>query len=72
MRSLKNYCEVLKFRRPTAAQIAPRIMRVLEAEGMRVERNALEQVVDATRGDIRQILNLMQMWKKKKDNLKYT
>eukprot|EP00466_Bigelowiella_natans_P015023 jgi/Bigna1/66835/fgenesh1_pg.2_\ len=72
MRSLKNYCEVLKFRRPTAAQIAPRIMRVLEAEGMRVERNALEQVVDATRGDIRQILNLMQMWKKKKDNLNYS
>lgn len=71
LRSLKNYCEVLKFRRPSAAQIAPRMMAILQSEGMNVERNALEAVVEATRGDIRQILNLMQMWRKKKESVNY-
>lgn len=71
MRSLKNNCLLLKFRRPTAAQIAPRITEILRSEGLVVERNALDAVVEATRGDIRQILNLCQMWRKKKTNLKY-
>jgi len=71
LKSLRNYCLPLKFRRPSAAQVRPRIMEILRSEGMQVEENAFDVVVESTRGDIRQILNLMQMWRKRNAQVRY-
>jgi DNA polymerase III delta prime subunit len=53
---------ILKFARPQKTTIVKRLMVVAKKEGMNVEPNALDFLVQSTGGDIRQILNSMQMW----------
>ena len=63
VRSLANYCLDLRFSRPTAAMIRNRLMGICRREGINIEENALEQLVSSTQSDIRQILNILQMYK---------
>ena len=62
VRSLANHCLALSFARPQRGTIVKRLMDVAKKEGMNVEPNALDFLVQSTGGDIRQILNSMQMW----------
>ena len=62
VRSLAGHCMILKFARPQKTTIVKRLMVVAKKEGMNVEPNALDFLVQSTGGDIRQILNSMQMW----------
>lgn len=61
LRSLKNYCMDLEFRRPTKQQIAGRMQIVAEAEGLQVDPIAMETLVEACNQDIRLILNQLQI-----------
>ena len=62
VRSLANHCMIIKFARPQRGTIVKRLMAVARKEGMNVEPNALDFLCQSTGGDIRQILNSMQMW----------
>lgn len=63
VRSLANYCLDLRFRRPDARQVAPRILAIAQGEGLRLGPNVLEELVASTQGDIRQILTLLSTYR---------
>jgi replication factor C subunit 1 len=65
MKSLLPYCMDLKFSRPTKHVLANRAVRIAESEGLVVERNAAEAIAESCGNDVRQILNLLQMWASK-------
>ena len=64
IRSLKNYCETLTWRRVPAGQLAKHLCVVAKKEGVTVDPNAMEKVIEGARGDIRQVLNVIEMWKR--------
>lgn len=63
VRSLANYCFDLRFRRPEARQVVPRITEICRQEGLSVGTNTIEELVASTQGDIRQILNLLSTYR---------
>lgn len=67
MKSLLPYCLDLRFRRPVKSVIASAAIRIAEREGLKVERNAAEAIVESCGNDIRQILNCLQMWNSEAD-----
>lgn len=62
VRSLANYCLDLRFRRPEARLVSPRISEICKKENISVGQNVIEQLVASTHGDIRQILNILSNW----------
>jgi replication factor C subunit 1 len=75
IKSLVPYCMDLRFKRPNKSIMANRAVRVAELEGMHVERNAAEAIAESCGNDVRQILNVLQMWAQKRgtkeDGLSY-
>lgn len=63
VRSLTNYCMDLRFRKPEARQIVPRLTEICRQEGLSVNLNTIEELVASTQGDIRQILNLLSTYR---------
>lgn len=63
VRSLANYCLDLRFRRPDARQVAPRILAIAQEEGLHLGPNVIEELVASTQGDIRQILTLLSTYR---------
>lgn len=63
MRSLANHCLDLRFRRPDARMIAPRILAIAGKEGLQLGMNTVEELANSTQGDIRQILNLLSTFR---------
>lgn len=72
IRSLVNHCFDLKVRRPTKQQIAARLVVIAKGEGMLMEQNAAEMLVEQVGNDIRQALNAMQMWGASSSSMNYT
>lgn len=54
-RSLVNHCYDLRFSRPQKVTIAKRVKAVAKMEGMDVDDNAAEMLVEANGNDIRQV-----------------
>jgi replication factor C subunit 1 len=75
MKSLLPYCMDLRFKRPTKNIMANRAVRIAQMEGLSVERNAAEAIAESCGNDVRQVLNVLQMWAQKKggadDSLTY-
>ena len=67
MKSLLPYCMDLRYKRPVKSVIARRAVRIGELEGMRIEQNAAEAIVESCGNDIRQVLNCLQMWSSSKE-----
>ena len=65
VRSLANHCLDLRFRRPGPREVCDVLRRVASAEGYTVDDATLERVAGACNADIRQMLNLLQMWQPK-------
>lgn len=63
VRSLANHCLDLRFRKPEARQVVPRITEICRQEGLSVGTNTIEELVASTQGDIRQILNLLSTYR---------
>jgi replication factor C subunit 1 len=59
----------LSFRRPTANEIRSRIMTVAFREGLKLTPNVIDQFVEGTHSDIRQILNLLSTYRLSRTNL---
>lgn len=71
VRSLANSCFDMKFARPTRGTVAKRLCTIAQAEGLNVEHNAMEQLVESVGNDIRQVLNALQMWARSSSSMKY-
>lgn len=67
LKSLLPYCMDLKYSRPTKNSLANRAIRIAQTEGLSVERNAAEAIAESCGNDVRQVLNLLQMWATKKN-----
>ena len=63
IRSLTNHCFDLRVRRPTKQQIAQKMIVIAHKEGLQVDSNAAEMLVEQAGNDIRQVLNCLQMWR---------
>mmetsp|Transcript_2130 Transcript_2130/g.3149 ORF Transcript_2130/g.3149 Transcript_2130/m.3149 type:complete len:992 (+) Transcript_2130:99-3074(+) len=70
IRSLVPYCMDLRYKRPTKSVIARRAIRIGEQEGMKIEQNAAEAISESCGNDIRQVLNVLQMWSNRKEGNK--
>ena len=71
IRSLANSCYDLRVKRPTKTQIATRLISIAREEGLRVEPNAVEMLVEQTGNDIRQVVNALQMWRAQSNSMTY-
>jgi replication factor C subunit 1 len=62
VRSLANHCYDLKMTRPTRSEVVARANQILAAEGMRdqVPQSLVEQIVDGSDCDIRQVVNQLE------------
>ncbi|KAJ3054745.1 hypothetical protein HK097_000916, partial [Rhizophlyctis rosea] len=63
IKSLANYCMDLRFRRPAANQVEPRIRAIAATEGLELKPNVIAELVSSTSADIRQILNLLSTYR---------
>ena len=61
--SLITHCYDLRFIKPSQADIVARIGYIAKKEGIRIELTALERIIEFSNNDIRQIINLLQLWK---------
>ncbi|KAI9284892.1 replication factor RFC1 C terminal domain-containing protein [Umbelopsis sp. AD052] len=60
---LLRVCYEAKFKRTPAAQLRSRFMTIAFREKLKIEPNALDQLVEATRNDIRQIINILSTYR---------
>ncbi|GAB2212708.1 hypothetical protein Drorol1_Dr00020689 [Drosera rotundifolia] len=63
LKSLVNYCLLLNFRKPTKQQMAKRLQKIANAEGIKVNEIALEELSARCNGDMRMALNQLQYMK---------
>ena len=61
MRTLANHCYDVKFQKPPKPSIVKKLVSICGQNGMKVEYNALEQLVESMGNDMRQLLNYLQM-----------
>lgn len=61
--SLVNHCYDLKFHRPTPDMILERLMGICEREKLKAEKTMLRKLIESSGSDLRQIINVLQMWK---------
>ncbi|GIL93301.1 hypothetical protein Vretimale_15681 [Volvox reticuliferus] len=71
LRSLRNYCMELEFRKPTAQQISKRMSEVCQKEGLQVNQATMEALVTGAGGDLRLILGQLQMVRLRAQALTY-
>ncbi|KAJ1849650.1 DNA replication factor C complex subunit Rfc1 [Coemansia sp. RSA 2708] len=71
VRSLANYCEDERFRRPSEAQMRARLNTIAFRENLKIDQNAIGQMVQSTHNDIRQIINLMSSYALSKPSMTY-
>ncbi|KAJ2784441.1 DNA replication factor C complex subunit Rfc1 [Coemansia javaensis] len=71
VRALAASCEDMRFRRPAEAQLRARINTIAFREGLKIEPNAIGQLVTSTRNDIRQIINLMSSYALRSGSMTY-
>ena len=69
MRSLANHCLDLAFVRPTPREVVLTLRRVAKAEGYNVDDATLEKLAESCNSDIRQVLNMLQIWRPRSASL---
>ncbi|CAK0781580.1 hypothetical protein CVIRNUC_005412 [Coccomyxa viridis] len=71
LKSLRNHCLELDYRRPTSQQMAKRLLGICQAEGLQVNEATLACLVEGSNGDIRAILGQLQMIRLRRSVLAY-
>ncbi|GAB64908.1 replication factor C subunit 1 [Plasmodium cynomolgi strain B] len=64
MRTLANKCYDLKFTTPNKNSVVKRLLEICKQEDIMMEPNALELLWESTNGDMRQMLNALQLLSK--------
>ena len=62
LQSLVNHCLDLKFMKPSKEAIGRRLRMICGHQGLQVDKATIDQVVESSGNDIRQIINILQMW----------
>ena len=70
IRTLANHCYDLRVKRPIKNIIAKRLVEIAALEGMTVEYNAAEKLVEEGGNDIRQAIHSLQMWHASSNSIK--
>eukprot|EP00966_Prymnesium_polylepis_P135541 3133198-Prymnesium_polylepis.1 len=63
VRSLANHCLDLRFRRPSPVETTTAMRRVVKDQGYNVDDATLNRIAQSCNADIRQTLNVLQMWR---------
>jgi len=71
IRSLANHCYDIRFHKPPKQMVAKRMAEICANEGLAVDMNSLEYLCENFGNDIRQILNLIQMYSRESKTLTY-
>ncbi|OUM66743.1 hypothetical protein PIROE2DRAFT_68911 [Piromyces sp. E2] len=71
IRTLANYTLDLRFRRPDASAIMRRIGPICQKEGLHFQTNSIEQIIQSTQSDIRQVLNALATYRLKATSISY-
>jgi replication factor C subunit 1 len=71
LKSLDKSAYELSFRRPQANEVRSRIMSIAFREGLKLQPNVVDQLVEGTHSDIRQILNLLSTYRLTRTNLAF-
>jgi replication factor C subunit 1 len=61
LKSLRNHCLELEFKRPMSVQTCKRMQEICAVEGIRVNDATMIALVDSANGDLRSILGRLQM-----------
>lgn len=62
LQSLVNHCYDLRFQKPTTDTIKTKILQIAKAEDFAVDSEVLNNLIESSGNDIRQIINLLQLW----------
>ncbi|KAI7908090.1 replication factor RFC1 C terminal domain-containing protein [Cokeromyces recurvatus] len=68
---LLRVCFEAKFKRTPAAQIRSRILSIAFKEGLKIQPNAVDELVSLTQNDIRQIINILSTYRLKESDMTY-
>ncbi|KAI9020039.1 replication factor RFC1 C terminal domain-containing protein [Phycomyces nitens] len=68
---LLRVCFNVKFRRTPASTIQKRILEIAKKEGLDISPNAIETLVQYTRNDIRQIINILSTYRLGKKEMNF-
>lgn len=71
MKPLQHTTYNMTFRKPSANEIRSRIMTILFKEGMKLEKNVVDQLIESTGSDIRQILNMLSTWRLNRKDMSF-
>lgn len=71
LKSLSNHCYDIRFQKPNKVQVSKRLQAIMANEGLQIDPNALEQVLEASGSDIRQTLTLLEMWARSSSSINY-
>jgi len=72
LRSLRNHCLDLDFRKPTVQQISKRMLDIARKEGLAINQATMDALVQSSNGgDIRLILGQLQMIRLRASSLSY-
>ncbi|GAA5926210.1 replication factor C subunit 1 [Sporobolomyces koalae] len=63
MKPLMNTCFQMSFKRPSANEIRSRIMSIAFKEGLKIDGKVVDQLVQGSQSDIRQIVNMLATYK---------
>ncbi|KYQ93253.1 replication factor C subunit [Tieghemostelium lacteum] len=61
LKTLKNYCLDIKFRRPVISMTMTRILQIAKKEGLALSTYMVTKIFESTNNDLRQTINLLQM-----------
>ncbi|KAJ1925264.1 DNA replication factor C complex subunit Rfc1 [Tieghemiomyces parasiticus] len=71
VKSLLNHCLDIPFHRPDVGSIRSRMMSIAFKEKLKLNPNAVDQLVQSTHNDLRQILNLLSTYRLSQDAMSY-
>jgi len=71
LKSLSNNCYDLAFAKPDKRLVTNRLIQICNKEGLKVEESAVSYLVESVGNDIRQCLNMLQMWSRKYNSMVY-
>ena len=69
--TLRKFCELVEFKKPTMTQIIRLLTRICSLEGIRAERDALKVIAERAEGDVRSAINDLQALAQGKDKLTF-
>jgi replication factor C large subunit len=70
-RNLRNYCLLLKFKKPSASEVMKHLKRICAREEIQADENALKFIAQRSEGDVRSAVNDLQALTQGKKRLTY-